>query len=795
MYSFDSESQFGSALWSSQKSSYFLTQETTTKILNYNVNFHESIRILPDLNLIAKSLQSMNTNQSNVGRLNSVNELASSTGSTGLHNRIRKPACASDSEMSLTPKVVYPMNKFSQLNPIETITTTTFINSLTTTTTTTETKEVITTPVKKKKSDSILLHDQIKPVLNSIFHLPVSQNVSRDIMNINFQFSLRSILFESTLFVSVFEDVPFNLFNSATCASKKLSIQETNSIHKIQTLFFSKINDNLKKNDMNSTNDFMSAPLPRSQAANRGSITSLEDLENINQYLMIEHVKKELKNTICLRLNDIKSGDSVNKQIIDNLNAVSQSSTIPTSSSTNNEIDSEAKNFQFYFKFNVAQSTSVQSEPSNFGMNRNGIEQEQPINDSDNRFFVYGLFFLNNTVSGESSQASNRLVFFMFDCLFDNIKKSMINSSSNTYLIRKSLFSAQKINNSSKNQNMSQTSTSESNKIAFSDTYRFYYRKGASDQLRSTNNSSSTTTNNINTISTSNRKISNGEALNSRIYMNNNSAPVSTTPNTFRKKFFSISDILKFHLNNYTNYVSSNDSTFLYYLDMVEENCAKSYIESVVHYLGIHSSSNPSVPRSTSLTEDKRIKFETDSIKKLLKIGRKLKLIDVDLTDYLKIICAHLSNHNNSETCDWSMTCNNSKNDSSGRQSYLEKKFNDLFLKKFNLLPGFNDLFIFTPNQYCKNMATSQDDQLSSIDHSFDNGNAPANHRMSRKRLMHRSKHKKAHKQAQSYSQVDSDNRALSASLLGTLRNTARSSDSIKLLIEKELNESMNKSL
>ena len=786
-------------------------QESATKILNFNVNYHESIRILPDLNLIAKSLQPTGTSQTSVGRLNSVNELASSTGSTGLHNRIRKPtataaaATASDSEISLTPKIVYPINRISsQATPVEP-------------TAITDPKEASATPVKKKKSDSILLHDQIRPVLNSIFHLPVNQNVPRDLMHINFQFSLRGILFESTLFMSVFEDVPVNLFNSATCASKKLSTQETNSIYKIQKLFFSKINDNLKKNDMNSSSDFMFAPLPRNQAANRGSITSVEDLENRNQSLIVDHVKKELKNTICLRLNDIKSGDSISKQIIDNLNAPNQSSspTAPlsspsinnnSSSSTSIETDSEAKNFQFYFKFNVTQSTSAQSEPTNYGLNRNGIEQDQPINDSDNRFFVYGLFFLNNSVSSESIQATNRLVFFMFDCMFDNIKKSIINSNSNTYLIRKSLFSAQKIIHNSKTQNMSQSasaSTSESNKIAFSDTYRFYYSKSASDQLRSTtttNNSSSiATTNQINTISNSSSKtkISNGETFNSRIYMTTSSGPVNTTPNNFRKKFFSISDILKFHLNNYTNYVSSNDTTFLIYLDMIEENCAKSYIESVVHYMGLHSSSSSSsnltVPMPISLVEDKRIKFETDSIKKLLKIGRKLKLIDVDLTDYLKIICDHLNNNNNSEACDLSLTCNISG--SSGRQNYLEKKFNDLFLKKFNLLPGFNDLFIFTPSQYYKNMTASQDDQLSSIDHSFDNGNAPATHRMARRRPMHRSKHKKTHKPAQSYSQVDSDSRTLSASLLGTLRNTARSSDSIKLLIEKELNESMNKSL
>ena len=37
--------------------------------------------------------------------------------------------------------------------------------------------------------------------------------------------------------------------------------------------------------------------------------------------------------------------------------------------------------------------------------------------------------------------------------------------------------------------------------------------------------------------------------------------------------------------------------------------------------------------------------FEIKSISQLLKIGRKIKLIDLDLTEYLKLICSHLK-HN-----------------------------------------------------------------------------------------------------------------------------------------------------
>ena len=161
----------------------------------------------------------------------------------------------------------------------------------------------------------------------------------------------------------------------------------------------------------------------------------------------------------------------------------------------------------------------------------------------------------------------------------------------------------------------------------------------------------------------------------------------------------------------------------------------------------------------------------------MLKIGRKSKLVDLDLTEYLKIICSHL---NCSESSDCTKKCNSKHN-------YLEKKFNDLFLKKFNLLPGFNDLFIFTPNQYYKNIQKSADDQISSIDHSFDNGNSSDKDKRRRCLIRKNHKKKKLH--------LKSDNKTLSQSYLGTLKATVQSSESIKNLIEKEVNESMNKSL
>lgn len=141
-----------------------------------------------------------------------------------------------------------------------------------------------------------------------------------------------------------------------------------------------------------------------------------------------------------------------------------------------------------------------------------------------------------------------------------------------------------------------------------------------------------------------------------------------------------------------------------------------------------------------------QLKFDTKSIYQLLKIGRKIKLIDLDLTKYLKIICSHLKGHRvpqqqqqNEESAkkhgdlteeksedgvfDESKVVSDSEkpdeeasllNESVQRPSfdwkechsnahslksqYLEKKFDELILKRFNLLPGFEDLFIFMPS-------------------------------------------------------------------------------------------------
>ena len=126
----------------------------------------------------------------------------------------------------------------------------------------------------------------------------------------------------------------------------------------------------------------------------------------------------------------------------------------------------------------------------------------------------------------------------------------------------------------------------------------------------------------------------------------NFNAVSASTPTNSIKKCFSISDILRFHLifNN------SNDLFFLNYIDYIEESCAKSYINGVIHYLGLHATQKierfpMQLEQLTATSEQPPAQqFEMKSINQLLKIGRKIKLVDLDLTDYLKMICMHVKN-------------------------------------------------------------------------------------------------------------------------------------------------------
>jgi len=129
-----------------------------------------------------------------------------------------------------------------------------------------------------------------------------------------------------------------------------------------------------------------------------------------------------------------------------------------------------------------------------------------------------------------------------------------------------------------------------------------------------------------------------------------------------------LSDILKHNLIINVK----NDSLFLNQIDLIEENCAKTYIKSVIHYLASDLNSN--------------INIEKTSIQRLLRLGLKIKLTDMDLTDYFRIACKNMLKF------DALVSCDRNKN------NYLEDKFNEIFLKRFQCFPGFNDLIIFQPD-------------------------------------------------------------------------------------------------
>lgn len=438
------------------------------------------------------------------------------------------------------------------------------------------------------------LSDQLRPVLNCI-------DLNRFYLNtVDFDFSLRGVLFESTLYVCVYEDIPFNLFN------RSCTKQETNCVKKLQTYFFKNIEENFKK------------------------------IEDNQDPVLIEQIKKDVKNSILLRLNEIKSGDSLIKRMI----------------SENLKENQSQENFCAYLKFNIGQVTSKQtvSSPSSC-CNQNKLDNTQTSNPwlkstnfmnntnqqneiESNKFFVYGFFFLSPNSDPDQSNSSlspcsysNRLVFYLFNCVPEIIKTSLI-TQSNSYLIRKSLFSTQK--------------------SLVSDLFKFYSNKPASNSL--------------------NPRLS-----------SNSSVDLKSGQKNILKKSLTLSDILKIELG-LTN-SNLNDATFLNLIDFIEENCAKSYIRSLIHYLA-----------TFSLEQSEEDSFEKNSINRLLKLGTKIKLTDIDLTEYFKIQCKHISIIE-----DWSKC-------SDLNQTHLEKKFDDIFLKRFNLLPGFNDLFIFTSTdiEQCK---------------------------------------------------------------------------------------------
>lgn len=169
-----------------------------------------------------------------------------------------------------------------------------------------------------------------------------------------------------------------------------------------------------------------------------------------------------------------------------------------------------------------------------------------------NKFFVYGLFFMN---TGSSDASANRLVFFLFNCAPEHVKQSLIQTQTNTYLIRKPLF-------------------------AHSSTSSMLY--GSTSKIESS--SASTTTTSRSSLSTEPYKFYCSRNARKSIQVN----PTTSNKNLI-KKCFSISEVLINELYGASSASNTNDAYLIYYLNRIEEKCAKYYIKSLIHYLAMNS--------------------------------------------------------------------------------------------------------------------------------------------------------------------------------------------------------------
>jgi hypothetical protein len=627
---------------------------------NFDSNYLDSIRILPDLSVLA--FKSLN-------KLSQVSEHSSTP--SQLHNPI------------------YGFNRLCQVK-CESPSSSLSLDSEKST----ANKEHSNS--KKRKTQNLSLSDQLKNVLDCI-------ETSSESLTIDFSFSLRSILLNSSLYVCVFEDIPLNLFNKHqnVCSAQRES--DMSSIQKVHEYFFECINEQFDLNLHHNSN---------------------EDVKDLNA-----NVKKELKNSLMVKLNDIKTGDSITRQIIDDL-----WSQYNESIKLENGSDANERNFQYFLKFSINQETAMSSSSfaadssnpkndssstatplsnvsNNNNNNNNNLGQQSTASTyknylsqseiENNRFIIFGFFFLNQqttcplstkssslpnerqTGKASSSSHPHRLVFFLYDCVPDSIKKSLINVESNTFLIRKALFQ-------SDYKAMSKSNSSSSEKLAHNETYRFY----------------------------SNKRINPAQNESSNMHKNTSHSVLSMAGNLV-KKCFSIADILKYHCS--MSY-GSNQYFLLNYIDHIEEVCYKSYIRSLLRYLAFHSLKYKEMLAISNQNDsiNESVKLESQSLNQLLKIGSKVKLVELDLTDYLKMVCSHVSDSNElqkdeaeNKEVDSNEKSNNDETlnvqqrtskfnwkkcdcKEKSKVDYLAKKFDEIFLRNFNLIPGSDDLFIFS---------------------------------------------------------------------------------------------------
>jgi len=191
-----------------QSHQYFHSASNLINIYEYDSNYFDSIRILPDLNIIPKnSLVKLNNNSK-----------MSSVRSTYLINRIKfnknlnrktKPGNLAKQENEKFKRLFSEDNSLKFENnqkrrsSIESKDKGKHFES------SYMSKEANSSSKKVEKSAAISLHDQLRPVLDCI-------DTNCSLVDVNFQFTLRGILLESSLYVCVFEDVPLNLFNQTS---------------------------------------------------------------------------------------------------------------------------------------------------------------------------------------------------------------------------------------------------------------------------------------------------------------------------------------------------------------------------------------------------------------------------------------------------------------------------------------------------------------------------------------------------------------------------------------------------
>jgi len=449
-------------------------------------------------------------------------------------------------------------------------------------------------------------------------------NQNNKYADVDFKFTLRDLLLESPLYVCLYEDVPFKAAHSASSlsssSSTSTSSSSSNSIEQIKQLFFANIAASLNKIDSS------------------GSTTKTYDF-------VINSIRNDLIKILILKLNDIKINSSADfnfiKQLVDYLSNQLFNNFDLSSSTRAEQAAKQNEQFKCYLKFNNeatanCQSTSAAGSNKLNSRSANVVAPPAPVQLTrydclENKFFVYGLFFLNNNnsisqtaganlKSGTASSVDNKLVFFLFNCEPESIKYSLINSQANTYLIRKYLFAASSSATTSKTPQQQpqkqHKQQKKKNTNALADClYKFYFSKNSVCQPAASSTHHSTAHSSSSSPSSS---LFNNKQSSSHFHQDQTATAAASSSN----KYLTMSDILKENLsslkagssfrsgnnsvtpvalitisskllgsnsaeNNSSNNIGNN--YLLNYIDYIEQCCAKSYISSLVHFIGVRA--------------------------------------------------------------------------------------------------------------------------------------------------------------------------------------------------------------